>query len=524
MKKELLLSAVVALAAGCSAPATKHFDVKDYEYAMGEKYLAQWNDEENARIDRDIEKYRKADGVFALNVPAGTDVQVEQTRHAFLFGAQCFNYRQLESAEKNAAYERLFQTLFNGATIPMFWKESEPEKGKLHTGFSADDCVDFWAVCSDREKQRFWRRPAITPIIDFCDRNDLRKHGHLFFWGNTRRNVPNWLLKDIRERYFARPVVAAKVKWVDEARTIPDDLTYNAIFEEMTPEEFAKKEKEFVAELDQLWFDHMDQLIRLYGNRIDSWDVVNEASIEMRPDENDNARLVENSAICRSFYGPMPGDYVARAFLCAKMKLPESAKLFINDYAMCDSTMQQLYVDLISQLKKRQCRIDGIGCQVHLFQKQVVREMIEGKSDYHSPRWVRDAYQKLSALDTPIRISEITIPALTCDEKGEAEQAVLAYNLYRLWFSLEKVEGITWWNLIDGLTAGKEKMFSGILRPDMSKKPVYFALDDLINRQWKTKLTVKADKDGKISFRGFRGTYKATWKEGGKERVVSFKL
>ena len=107
----------------------------------------------------------------------------------------------------------------------------------------------------------------------------------------------------------------------------------------------------------------------------------------------------------------------------------------------------------------------------------------------------------------------------------EAEQAVLAYNLYRLWFSLEKVEGITWWNLIDGLTAGKEKMFSGILRPDMSKKPVYFALDDLINRQWKTKLTVKADKDGKISFRGFRGSYRLSWLDAdGKRREKTVEL
>ncbi|MCQ2386658.1 MAG: hypothetical protein MJ078_08355, partial [Clostridia bacterium] len=76
MKKEFWLSIVVALTAGCACNQVKKFDVKDYEYEMGEKYLALWNDEENARIDRDIEKYRKADGVFALDVPAGTEVQV----------------------------------------------------------------------------------------------------------------------------------------------------------------------------------------------------------------------------------------------------------------------------------------------------------------------------------------------------------------------------------------------------------------------------------------------------------------
>ena len=36
-------------------------------------------------------------------------------------------------------------------------------------------------------------------------------------------------------------------------------------------------------------------------------------------------------------------------------------------------------------------------------------------------------------------------------------------------------------------------------------------MDDLINREWKTKTTVKAE-DGKVAFRGFRGRYRLTWK------------
>jgi hypothetical protein len=43
-------------------------------------------------------------------------------------------------------------------------------------------------------------------------------------------------------------------------------------------------------------------------------------------------------------------------------------------------------------------------------------------------------------------------------------------------------------------------------------------MDDLINREWKTKTTVKA-KDGKASFRGFRGKYRISWKDAdGKSR------
>ena len=51
-------------------------------------------------------------------------------------------------------------------------------------------------------------------------------------------------------------------------------------------------------------------------------------------------------------------------------------------------------------------------------------------------------------------------------------------------------------------------------------------MDDLINNEWKTRTTVKADADGKVSFRGFRGRYRLTWKDAaGKEqsRLVSVK-
>ena len=45
----------------------------------------------------------------------------------------------------------------------------------------------------------------------------------------------------------------------------------------------------------------------------------------------------------------------------------------------------------------------------------------------------------------------------------------------------------------------------------MQPKPAYFALNDLINNQWRTNTTVRADKDGLVQFRGFRGTYRLTW-------------
>ena len=62
---------------------------------MGDKYWEIWNESEQARIDVDIEKNRKADGTFAVTAADGSEVQVEQLENEFRFGAHIFNYNQL---------------------------------------------------------------------------------------------------------------------------------------------------------------------------------------------------------------------------------------------------------------------------------------------------------------------------------------------------------------------------------------------------------------------------------------------
>lgn len=69
---------------------------------------------------------------------------------------------------------------------------------------------------------------------------------------------------------------------------------------------------------------------------------------------------------------------------------------------------------------------------------------------------------------------------------------------------------VTWWNVVDNCGAPGEPSISGLFTRDMQPKIAYYAMDDLINREWKTRTTVAA-KDGKVSFRGFRGKYCLSW-------------
>jgi hypothetical protein len=54
-------------------------------------------------------------------------------------------------------------------------------------------------------------------------------------------------------------------------------------------------------------------------------------------------------------------------------------------------------------------------------------------------------------------------------------------------------------------------------------QPIYQKVYDLIHKEWKTKLTLKSDSDGTISFRGFCGNYSLGLKpEGGPPIGYSF--
>ena len=107
--------------------------------------------------------------------------------------------------------------------------------------------------------------------------------------------------------------------------------------------------------------------------KLDSWDTINEAAEEMRPAPDGTPRLIPGAALCLSKYGPpMPGDYVARTFALVEENFHSRPQLHINDWAMCDPDLHSVYANLIRELRQRGCRVDVIGCQMHiLWRKQM---------------------------------------------------------------------------------------------------------------------------------------------------------
>ena len=121
--------------------------------AMSEKYWEIWNYAAQAKIDADIEKYRKADATFDVEAPDGAEVKVEQIGHAFRFGAHIFNYDQLGRDEWNAAYKASYGEggIFNQATVAFYWREYEPVPGRFRAFGDYEDTARFWNSLSRAE-------------------------------------------------------------------------------------------------------------------------------------------------------------------------------------------------------------------------------------------------------------------------------------------------------------------------------------------------------------------------------------
>lgn len=53
----------------------------------------------------------------------------------------------------------------------------------------------------------------------------------------------------------------------------------------------------------------------------------------------------------------------------------------------------------------------------------------------------------------------------------------------------------------------------------MQPKPSYFALNKLINDEWKTRVCSQSQSDGTVKLRGFRGKYQLMWKDAAGNRA-----
>ena len=496
---------------------------------MSEKYWQIWNDDVQKKIDADIEKYRKADGSFEVAAPAGAEVRVEQISSAFYFGAHIFNFNQLGKKEWNDKYKALYGTLFNSATVAFYWRTLETYPYAPRFAERYEDTENFWNSCPQPKDQAHWRRPAPDPVVEFLKSRGCRIHGHPLVWGNNEWQTPTWLWESFcpdEEKWALEKATGVHIPTRDV--TLPmgvkdfhtqgwqaGQLSWNAawkkVFEKLSEEEIAKLVPSFLKAQEFFYEKRIKDIAARYGSRVDSWDVVNESATDF---DRFGRQAVRGKACDKSHYGLMPADYAYKAFMWTQKYMPQKAWLNINEYNM--GPFFQQANDLVAHGAK----IDVVGSQMHLFNPAESVNIARGEGPAHlRPEGVAERFRILSQANRPIHLSEITITAPDNSPRGQMVQAIIMRNLYRAWFSVEKMNGITWWNVVDDCGAPGEPSISGLFTRDMRPKTAYFAMNDLVNREWRTNLKVKAE-NGAVKFRGFRGNYRLSWKGADGKDVV----
>lgn len=421
--------------------------------------------ETNKRMQHGIETYRKGDASIRILRRDGSPVKhakltISQRTHHFRFGANLFMLDELETDEKNEAYKSYFAQTFNMATLPFYWNTLEPQRGNPRYS---------------KDSPKIYRRPTPDLCLEFCHAHGIEPREHALAY---EQFFPEWL-------YGA-----------DTATT--------------------KQELE----------RRMQEIAQHYSDKIPTIEVVNE--------------MFWPKGRTQFYDSP---DYIEWCFKTAEKYFPKN-QLAINESMPpaweenCRAT-DRYYAYIEANLLKG-ARIDAIGMQFHLFNQK--ENEFEATRTVLNPALLYKHMDLYAGLGKPLQISEVTIPAYSNEEEDEAIQADLLEKLYSIWFSHPNVEQIIYWNLVDGyahvwsqdlqeirasmgnMTLGENYFYGGLLRFDLTPKPAYHRLCELIHKKWNTQLTLDTGDVGEASFRGFYGMYDITIEADGRQTTCSMDL
>jgi len=225
---------------------------------------------------------------------------------------------------------------------------------------------------------------------------------------------------------------------------------------------------------------------------------------------------VVNEPVVQRWFDSLSEDYVIEAYRLARRVDPD-AKLVLNEFGLLtNNDTRRKFIKLAGKLVEEDL-IDIIGVEAHIFNARDLKMQLENLEGIYT------ALDEIATLGKPIHITEFQIPLLAVIEAfntdvqtAEKLQAEAVKIFYTLFFSHPSVEAIVYWNFYRAWQQG-----SGFLRDDLTIKPVYYVLKDLIHQEWKTSLDTRTDHEGKVSFRAFPGTYEIRVKYADEEKTFN---
>ena len=396
------------------------------------------------RVNSDIEKYRKGDA----------RIVVKDNCNGVIPNAS------IKIKQKNHEFKF-------GANLFMLEELETKEKNELYKKYFTDvfnmaTLPFYWKDLEptpgnrrfSKDSERIYRRPAIDLCMEYCKEHGIEPREHCL---NYDPWIPDWLKNE--------------------------------------PTSYIKEKLE----------ERMMILAERYAKDIPCWEVTNETLF---------CRLLADEPT--DFYHE--DDFVSWSFDTAE-KYFKNNELTINDahcnvWAEAFNYNRSAYYMQIERELNKGTRIDAVGMQFHMFYKK--EEEKEKTELFYSPKHLFDVMDTYARFEKPLQITEVTIPAYSCDAEDEDIQATILEKLYSIWFSHPNMEQIIYWNLVDGyaafapqgdMTAGENYYYGGLIRFDLTPKPAYYRIKDLIEKKWHTEEEIVTNELGNALFRGFYGKY-----------------
>lgn len=308
----------------------------------------------------------------------------------------------------------------------------------------------------------------------------------------------HWQWYEPERGVYAEPYTGNLVRWATE-QGLKKKL-HALIWHELCPDWVTDENVE--AE----YIRRIDHLMAVYGNDFDFFDLANETTVNDRFD-NPVSRWVRRKG---------PVEMMKFGSRLVRQWKPD-AKLLYGDW----NVHGEEYFDFLRTLRENDVDIDIIGMQSHqhrdLWNQEETLRVMDRAAEFGWPIHFPEC-----SVCSGKPIGEMNYGAGAVNRFSETEedlywQADFTRNFYTLVFSHPAVEALSWFDFTDHRWLNAP---AGLVDDDLNPKPVYAALDDLINRQWHTDADLTTSTAGICGTRLFFGTYEITVEAAGVRKTV----
>lgn len=280
---------------------------------------------------------------------------------------------------------------------------------------------------------------------------------------------------------------------------------------------------------------HVKTVVEHFGDKVISWDVVNEAMKDNPANPEDWKNALRNSGWLQAI-GP---DFLEEAFLAAKEVIDENGwdiKLYYNDYNDDNQNKSTAIYSMVKEINEKYAvnhpgkkLIDGIGMQAHY--------NLGTRLDN-----VKMSLERFISLGVEVSVTELDIMAgtnSTITEKEAKQQAYLYAQLLDLYKkNSEHISRVTFWGLNDSTSWRAEQnptlfdknfqakeAFYGVVDPEKylaenppealeyKKSSAHYgtpSIDGSVDSVWSQAPEMKLDTK-QMAWSGATGTAKALW-------------